>query len=95
MQPTRLVSFSNPPRPILELIYRGMGGSRALLDCAETLPELRSLNDSAKSGGPVSSKQVEFALNCFKEKMVDRAIMLVARSGGTWVLMKMMSCALA
>lgn len=56
-----------------------------MLDCADMLPELRSLNDSAKLGGPVSFEQVDSALSQYEEKMIKRAFTWVAKSGGTWV----------
>lgn len=62
-----------------------MGGNQALLDCADILPELRSLNDFAKLSGPVSSEQVKSALSKYEGKIVERAFKWVAKSGGTWV----------
>lgn len=50
-----------------------MGGNQALLDCADILPELLSLKDSAGLGGPVSSVQVKSALTRYEEKMMERA----------------------
>lgn len=67
-----------------------MGGNQALLDCADILPELRSLNDSSKLGGPVSSEQVKSSLSRYEEKMVERAFTWVAKSGGTWVPVRLM-----
>lgn len=69
-----------------------MGGNQALLDCADILPELRRLNDSAKLGVPVSSEQVESALTRYEEKMVARAFTWVAKSGGTWVPVRLIIC---
>lgn len=71
-----------------------MGGNQALLDCADILPELRVLNDSAKLGGPVSSEQVKSALSRYEEKMVERAFTWVAKSGGTWVPVRVKICAI-
>ena len=69
-----------------------MGGNQALLDCADMLPELRSLNDSAKLGGPVSFEQVNSALSRYEEKMIKRAFTWVAKSGGTWVPVRLRIC---
>lgn len=68
-----------------------MGGNQAILDCADILPELRGLSESAKLGGPVSSEQVKAALSRYEGKMVDRAFTWVAKSGGTWVPVRLIT----
>ncbi|KAL3473185.1 FAD/NAD(P)-binding domain-containing protein [Aspergillus californicus] len=61
---------------------RGQGGNQAFHDCADMLPELLALRESAKSG-VLSSRQVEEACRRYESTMIERAFAWVKKSGGT------------
>ncbi|KAJ5094788.1 hypothetical protein N7456_010649 [Penicillium angulare] len=61
---------------------RGMGGNQAMHDCAEILPYLLELNDTALSGTSPTTQQISAACDKYEAAMIERAFNWVSKSGG-------------
>uniref|UniRef100_A0A0D2XSL7 FAD-binding domain-containing protein n=1 Tax=Fusarium oxysporum (strain Fo5176) TaxID=660025 RepID=A0A0D2XSL7_FUSOF len=62
---------------------RGMGGNQAMEDIADILPELLELKRSAEAGSAPTTEEIQTRCHDYEKKMIDRAFVWVAKSGGT------------
>ena len=60
-------------------------------DCAEILPELLSLHETAKTGVTASTEHVREACARYENRMAERAFTWVKKSGGTSIVVSI-SC---